>query len=313
MDPRTLTDRAHAALDRAAQARADDDGAGCLAALEEAWSLLLDRDQPSLFAKVAWRRAKAGYDFGDADAMLDAVTPLLEAGRPFEDHPPARRAMQPIATRWWDTRGYGDDRVARLWAAWAESYRREGDPWMAAQGEAQRAWHLACAGDHQALDALIERYLALDPRRFGTGPHRHPKAPDTPASVWWAQLDLVRTGLWAATWARRRERARDLLDALEDAAEAARLERPDEPWFLDPVLRAALAFGLDAPRGAYARAWLPALDRVDGPRGALHRSLARGLLHEDVEALEAAATQALEHHLGAERAGIGAFEGRERP
>jgi len=277
MDTRTLAERAHDLLDRAGAARAQGRAGACVEHLQDAADVLAGTELTTLHHKTCWRLAKAGYDFDQIDVMLDAVTPLLELGQPFAHVASARRALQPMATRWWDTRGYGDDRLARLWLAWAQAHRDDGDPWLEAQGHVQRAWHLACAGDVTALDATIERYLALDPRRFGSGPHRHPDAPDTPTSLWWAQLDLVRIGLWSCTWTGRRERARDLLDAMEDAAEAARLDRPDEPWFLDPVCRAAVAFDLPEVADAYLQDWVPAVQRVEHDRAGFHTALARGL------------------------------------
>lgn len=316
MDTRDVADRAHGLIDQASAARAGDDGAACITHLAAAQAVLLPAgEDPGLqpvLHKVSWRLAKAGHDFDRLDVMLDALDPLLDEARPalgtpFDHVRSARRALSPIARRWWDARGYGDDRIARLWLAWAETYRDEGDPWLEASGHAQRAWHLACAGDQDALDTIIERYLATDPKRFGSGPHRHPRASDTPSSVWWAQLELVRIGLWASAWTGRRRRAQDLLDALEDAAEAAALDRADEPWFLDPACRAALAFGLEDVLAAYAEPWLAALDRLEHPRAAFHRALAAGLVaghrghpEQAIEALQRAVRLADDGKFGAE-------------
>lgn len=307
MDERTRVDRAHAALDAASQARERGDVHACLEALGRAWDEAEGTSQDTLKARIAWRRSKAAFDVGEVDVMLDAVTPLLEQGDPFAHHPTGRRALLPISTTWWDTRGYQDPRLPRLWQAWVASYEAEGDPWMAAQGRARLAWHHACAGDQDALDAVIEHVLQQDPRSFGQGPHRHPSAPDTPSSVWWAQLELARTGLWAAVWHGRRDRARDLLDAMEDAAEAAELVRTKDPWFLDPIMRAALAFDLSEPLRSYRQAWLDALSSVDGPRGVFHRALASGVLalHDArpdiaVTALDEAVATAEEARIGVE-------------
>jgi hypothetical protein len=278
MTPRATIERAHALLDEAALARERRSHDRCLRLLTEAQELLRDTDDRALLGKVSWRLAKAAYDFGTPEQMLDAVTPLLEVGEAFAHHKPGRRAMAPISRRWWDTRGYADARVPRLWEACAASYRAEGDPWLEAMAHSQRAWHLACAGEHGALDQLIERYLATDPRHFGTGPHRHPDAPDTRASVWWAQLELVRTGLWAAAWSGRRDRARDLADAFQDAAEGAELDPASDPWFLDPLLRVALAFELDELLAATLDPWRHALAASDSDRAPFHLALGEGLV-----------------------------------
>lgn len=277
MTARATIERAHALLDQAAEARERRSHDRCLGALNEARDLLLDTPERALLGKVSWRLAKAAYDFGTPEQMLDAVTPLLEAGEAFAHHGPGRRAMAPIAKRWWDTRGYADHRVARLWEAWSDSYRAEQDPWMEAMGQAQLAWHLACAGDQTELDAIIERYLAMDPRAFGAGPHRHPDAPDTPSSVWWAQLELLRTGLWAAAWSGRRDRARDLADAIEDAAESAELDRAADPWFLDPLIRVGLAFDLREILDTWYAPWEATLSASDTPRARFHLALGRSL------------------------------------
>lgn len=278
MDSRAVADATHALLARAATARSDGDGAACVAHLTEAVQLLSQSDLRELLGKVCWRLAKAGYDFEQHDVMLDALAPVLGSDDPFAHAPGSRRALPAIATRWWDARGYADDRLNRLWGAWARVHEAEGDPWMAASGRAQQAWHRACAGDHAGLDELVEQYLALDPKRFGNGPHRHPDAPDTPSSVWWAQLELLRIALWSTVWSDRRERALDLLDALEDAAEAAELHRASEAWFLDPACRAAIAFDLHDVRDRYAEAWIASLSRLDHPRAPFHLALARGLV-----------------------------------
>lgn len=278
MDAQALADRAQVLLDEATRARTAGDGSGCVQALERARQLLQESPLEPQFHKVSWRLAKAAYDFGRPDTMLHAIAPLLDRGNPFTDSAAARRALAPISTRWWDSRGYADDRIAALWTAWADAYRKDGDPWMEASGRFQVAWHRACAGDHAGLDQIVEHYLALDPRRFGTGPHRHPRAADPAASVWWAQLELVRIGLWQAVWAHRADRAIELLDAMEDAAEAAEVVRHDEVWFLDPVCRAGLAFGWEAVVERYAMSWQATLDRLDHPRAEFHQALAIGLL-----------------------------------
>ncbi|MFK7929620.1 MAG: hypothetical protein AB8H79_15600 [Myxococcota bacterium] len=278
MDPRATADHVHTLLDQAGHARTQGRHAACIEHLTQAQAALSEADLPDVMSQVSWRLSKAHYDFGTPEGMLDAVTPLLEAGQPFHGNPGARRALSTIAKRWWDSRGYADDRVAKLWGAWAQSYADDSDPWMQASGETQRARHVACAGNNEELDSIIEHYLTLDPKRFGVGPHRHPSAPDTPSSVWWAQLELLRIGLWHATWSQRADRAIDLLDSLEDAAEAAEIDRASDPWFLDPACRAAIAFGWADVLERYSADWLRALRALDHPRAAFHLALATGSL-----------------------------------
>lgn len=311
MDTRSLADRADALLAQAGAARADGHGERCLLRLQQAAALVAGDDPQGPLAplrhRIAWRIAKAGYDFDDPDAMLDGLDPLLAEGAPFAHVPAGRRALAAIATRWWDTRGYADDRIPRLFDALARVHADEVDPWLAATARAKLAWHHACAGDLEALDAIIEHTLGLDPKRFGTGPHRHPSASDAPSSVWWAQLEVTRTGLWSAVWTRRRDRARDLVDALLDAAEAARLDVHSDVWFLDPLARAGIAFSLDDLVADVGTAWVDALDALDGPRPAFHHALAEGLLASHnahpayaIDALERALALADSHILGPE-------------
>jgi len=302
MDARARHDRAHALLRAAREATGAGRPAQQIAALAEAVLVLAATEERDLRVRVAWRYAKAAHDAGDLSALSASIDNLLATDDTMADAG-AIRAVSAISKRWWDTAGYRDDRPARLWLALSEHHRSAGDPWLAASAETQRTWHLACAGALDALDASVDDLLATDPRRFGAGPSRHPDAPDAPTSVWWAQLARLRTALWSAAWTGRPDRARDLLDALLDAADAAEVSIEADPWLIDPAMRAALTAGEGALIDRWASAWTATLSRRGEERAELHLALALGLTGEPDDAplhLERAAAIAADRSLGPE-------------
>jgi hypothetical protein len=302
MDARTRHDRVNDLLARAREAAIAGDAAARLRWSEEAAHTALDADEP-LAVRSAWRFAKAAHDTQDPAAALRALDHLLALPAALAADE-ALRALPALTQLVWDHAGYADPRPAEAWAALAVHHERTRDPWLAATARAQQAWHLACAGDHPGLDAIVDRMLSLDPRTFGDGPSRHPDAPDARGSVWWAQLAVLRTAAWSAAWAGRRRRAVDLVDALLDAAEAARVDVAADVWTIDPAARAALAGGEPGQIEALAGAWRARLARLEAPRAPLHRALAAALLdppsREAAHALGDAADRALADRVGPE-------------
>lgn len=305
MDARSRADQAHAYLEQARNARQRGDSASTLGSLHQAVQVLDPEDQAPLHARAGWRLAKAAFDFHDLGYLGIALDHLLVNELALDD-PSALRALPRLSQRWWDTAGYRDPRLSTLWQAWSTRRQEQGDPWLAATGHAHLAWSLACTGQLDALDDLTEHILSLDPRRFGDGPHRHPDAPDTRSSVWWAQLELLRPSLWSTAWSPRRDRARDLLDALLDAAAAADIEVASSAWDLDPAMRAAIANDLSAFVDRWAEPWIAGLRDLDHPRASFHLALAQGLLQArasqpaSIEALEVAASIAEASDIGPE-------------
>jgi hypothetical protein len=302
MDARARLDHAHRSLDLATAARQRGDGAACLQHLEQAYQLA--EGDAALVEKVAWRLSKAAFDFGTITQAFDALSPILAA--PFAYSSGPRSAVPELCTRWWDECGYRDPRPYQLWRATVESWRADGDPWMAAAATSRLAWGYACAGAWSDLDAVVEGTLQLDPRTFGEGPHKHPRAPDTPSSVWWAHIEVLRTALWATAWTPRPARAIDWLDAAADALAGASLPEDGDLWLLDASMRAAIANGLDVAPARQKR-WLHQLSDHAGPRGAFHRSIGQGVLAAQAERADEASNHfahaariAREHRLGPE-------------
>lgn len=264
-----------ALLARARGARAAHDVPGALAALREAQeaSEALDVAHP-LVARTAWRRAKAAFDVGATDEMLACLERVLTLEAPFADHPQGLRAVEPIARRWWDERGYGDARIPALWQAFVAAWRDGGDPWLAASGEAQLAWEWACSGELERLRQRLVVLGGMGPRDFGDGPTKHPRAADAPSSVWFAQMDLARTALRAAVWARDEALAREAHEVYADALAEAELDEDADHWFLETAGRAERTFGW---RGDLAERWLASAVRLEHPRARLHRALAEGV------------------------------------
>ncbi|MFT7517993.1 MAG: hypothetical protein ACI9MC_000117 [Kiritimatiellia bacterium] len=257
---------------QARQARAAGDMRGCLDALQRA-TQVVDKDVESmLHARLCWRLSKAAYDAGSPEQMLDAITPLIEANRAFSEHAPAMKAAEMITDRWWELRGYGDQRLLSMWADWSAVWRADDEPYMEAKGHIKGAWQRACFGDLDALQQLVQRYHAVTPSRFSKGSYRHPAAADTANSLPYVHLDLTRTALRAATWMHEERAARHMLDAFEDAMDESRQDRATDLWFMEPVLRAALAFGWREPLR-----WLPSyralLASLQHERAPFHRAL----------------------------------------
>ena len=269
--------RIEAHLAAARQCRLDDDPPGTRHALAQAVDEADQLGDPHWTAVCRWRAAKAAWDDQDAPAVLAFVDPLLALEDPFADYLAGLKAVEPATTLVWDTLGYGDPRPEQLWAAWTRHHRSVGDPYLAAMGEVKGAWARACQGDVDALHALLERWTAMTPRRFGTGPHRHAEAPDATSSLFWVQRDVARTALRGATWCLDERLAWMAAEALEDAMEDTGAVRLSDFWFLEPMCRAHLRFGgLDA--GGYLDAWRDAAQTLAHERAPFHRALQEGEL-----------------------------------
>lgn len=284
-----LREIARIGLEGARDARRRDDLPLAVAQLEAALAAAIELGDASLLATVCWRLAKARYDADDTAHMVASLAPLMggeleERGvwgvkrtvGPFDLYAPSLRALEPLARRHWDTEGYGLPLLAELWGAWSEAQAAAGEPFLAAWGDVQRAWQWACSGHREALEATVQRVVRLSPDHFQAGTHRHPAAPDGPASAPWLELDVARTALRSATWGGRERDALDAMDIMEDAAETAELRREADPWFLDAAVHAADRFGWDAVAERYIAAWAERITHTDVP--ATHQQLASGLL-----------------------------------
>jgi hypothetical protein len=267
--------RVETLLASAREARQAGDLARARDAISDAVTASEALEDPAWMAVSRWRLAKAAYDDGDPLAALDAVSPLLERGDPFADYPAGTKAVDPISCLAWDTLGYRDRRPEKLWTAWTALHRQQGDPFLAGMGEVRSAWPLACRGELEGLSRLLERWCGMTPRRFGTGPHRHPDAPDAESSVFWIQKDIARTVLRGATWAGAERLAWAASEVLEDAMEDTGTERSTDYWFLECISRAQLHFGWDDIAG-YTTAWIEQAAALTHARAPFHRALTAG-------------------------------------
>jgi len=249
----------------------------------------LDEAHP-LRSVVAWRRAKAAYDAGESEEILDALAAVLSTADPFAAYPQGLAAVEPIARRCWDELGYGLDAVEALWEAYIGAQQERGDPWLAACGRSQLAWSWACEGRLDELWQLLVEIGGLGPRDFGDGPTRHPRATDAATSVFFAQMDVARSGLRAAVWGRDERLGREADEVYADALAEAGVE-PDY-WYVECAARAALCFGW---RSELPSAWPGAAAALSHERADLHRALAAaevggewGALRHAVPAADAA-------------------------
>lgn len=271
MNEEQLRAQITAALHDAKDARVRQDLGAREAALVQAREGAARLGDAALLGVACWRLAKLRYDAGEAEGLIDALAPLVqlkveERGvwgvkqqvGPFDHYEAGLRALPAIARRHWDHLGYAHPIVEQLWLAYSEAQRQRQDPFLAAWGDVQRSWQLACTGRLDELVALTLTYARLTPARFGPGPHRHPRADDAASSVHWVQVDLARTLLCAATWLHDEPRAWEAMELLEDAAEDAGLERSVDFWFLDAVLRSAGRFA----RTEIVERYLPAYEAV---------------------------------------------------
>ncbi len=209
-----------------------------------------------------------------------AARPLRGLVHPFAGHPAGGPAAEPIARAIWDSAGYSDELVAWLWSKYRAHHIAHKDPFLAACGDLQLAWHRACRGELEQVSRLMLNYSLMTPSAFGDGPHRHARAPDAPSSLHFVQMDLARTALRAATWSGDEALATEAWDTYEDALADAELTR-DEPWFLDATQRAAARFGWDGPPFAADQPrWIAAMATLEHPRAALHRQLVDAVLSD---------------------------------
>lgn len=288
-----LRARVQFGFEAARAARERSDTTARLAALDDAHAAALALRDVSLLSTAAWRLAKARYDGGLNDQLIEPLAPLVserwrarslwgtrEVVGPFDHYEQGLAALAPLSRRHHDHVGYGGDVLPALWDAWVAVRERREEPVLVAWGQVQRAWWMACTGRLDSLFELVHRYTVLPPSAFAHDRHRHARAPDPPGSLPWVQLDLARTLLHAATWAGVDKLAAEALDHLEDAAEDAELDRHGDFWFLDAILRASERFGWGSePTYASAYAHLTAqgdVPEVHRLRGAALLARARG-------------------------------------
>ncbi len=294
-------------LSDARQARGSGDLSACAEALERAGLTALElADDHPLRQVVAWRRSKVAFDRDAPLQALHAIEEVLAGPDPFAHYPNGLNAAEPLAAAVWDAHGYGFDAIDRLWRAYSATHRQRGDPFLAAMGDVQRGWQLACSGQLSALSKLLDAYGALTPKSFGDGPHRHARAEDAPTSVFWIQMDLARITLRAATWSRDRSLAHDALEVYEDALSEAGETRLSVYWFVECAGRAALAFGW-SDLSDVVDAWWRTAPALDHPRAPLHQALALAAAHHDtgqhsaaIDAYADAVHQAHRLHAGPE-------------
>ena len=166
---------AEAHLRDATTARHEGRGEDCCAALVLAQQAAEQAESPALLARVSWRLSKAHFDFGDPVSMMDAIDPLID-DNPFTWYKQGLQAVEPMARRYWDVVGYGNDAVLRLLRAWSQHYREAGDPFLEATGRVQQGWHLACSGNLDGLRSTFQRLNRLTPRDLASSPYRHSDA-----------------------------------------------------------------------------------------------------------------------------------------
>ncbi len=267
-DPERLRADVQQALRDARVARESGDVAGRLDALARARDAAEGlTDDPSLFAAACWRLAKARYDAGVHDTLLDAVRPLLAEGRhakgmfgvrtpagPFDHYEPGVQAVAPLARRVADHLGYADPDLARLWdalAAWAGT-RHEG--FLHAWARTERAWIDAATGAIAAVRTTAHAVSAMRPGE-GVGEHRHPRAARALDSIPWLQVDMARTRLRAEAWHGEARGAADALEELLDACAGVDLPPHHDPWVLDAILHADREHGLTEIADGWRAAW----------------------------------------------------------
>jgi len=224
-------------------------------------------------ALPVWRLAKAAYDFDRPATLAGAVRALIRLQHPFEGYPARRAAAPLIAARLWDTEGY-QSHTLELMVMLERAHASVGDGYLAALAVVHQAWHLACTGQLDTLNALATRYSSMTPRVFGRGPTKHPEAEDSSLSLYWIQADLARTQLRANTWGGLEVEAKQAATGYERAMAMAGRDRWRNFWYVDPVCRAADQFGWATPAFASWSRLLPAVESAH----ATHHDLASGVL-----------------------------------
>lgn len=241
-------------------------------------------ENPEQIVLAGWRLAKLRWDLGQDD-VLDALDDALALPDPFFDYPQALTAVESIARRAWDTRGYGDPRVIRLWDAYTQAQFAQGDAYLAYAGQVQRAWHLACRGLTVELShQLTQAHDHWSTASIAASPTRHPDAPSAEASLPFLFRDLAYTACWGGLWADDQPLCQRALRLYEDALDDIAPET-DPWWFVECQGRYALQYGGVA---AHVDAWLTRSASLQGPRARYHRLMATGLTGAPSELREAA-------------------------
>lgn len=265
--------RIEAALAAARAARAREDLPAARGLLDDVspHAEELDLDHP-LRHRLAWRRAKVLFDLGDAPGAVALLEPIAHA--PFAHYPSGLDACATLAQAVWSQAGYGLPALRGLLEAAHRAHEGAGDPYRALQSLVWRSWDLACAGDLDELQGVLEHFVHLHPDDLAGGPTRHSRATDAATSVPWLQQDLARTALRACTWAREPHLVDAAEDLLETSADDAGLDREREYWFVEPIAMARIRLGRPDPDD-YAGAWVTLAPGLKHPRAGYHRALAR--------------------------------------
>lgn len=279
-DPEWLRVRAQEALREAREARERGDESARLRALEQAREAADPvQDDPTLFAAACWRLARARYDNGLHEHLLEAVAPLLDTHRrvrgtfgvrrvvgPFDAYEPALRAVGPLARAVADHHGYHDPTLRALWTALSEWAEREQDGYLRWWSVVERAWVDAVTGRIDEVRAVSHQVSALRPSA-GLSQHRHTRASRPEQSVPWLQVDMARTRLRAEVWAGDRRGALDSVEEILDACAGVDLAPHHDPWVLDALRHAHLAYDLPRVPDAWRRGWdaLPEMPELPEP------------------------------------------------
>jgi hypothetical protein len=284
-------------MDEGRRARASDASRACLEALAQAQlgAESLDSAHP-LVQICAWRRAKAEYDFGPPNALLDALDPILGQEDPFAHYPAGRDGVERLTQRHTDHLGYQDPRLDVLWSRWIDAHKRLGDIYSAEMGAMHLTWIRACRGDLDHLTQEIHRISALSQRAFASSTSRHVDAEDAGDSVFHVQRQVARAVLTGAIWSHDERLGWVAWQLFEDAMEESGADRDADFWYLSTVGRAAHLFGWDE-----ARSVMPPLRRHLSTRPQdVHTALTRGDIDGEVSALLWAADEAIRTHAGFE-------------
>lgn len=227
-----------------------------LSAVDQAWAAaaFLETDHP-LRVRVAWKRAKAHADFGEASALVACIEPVLNEAL-FTD-PSGVRGAAALARSHQDALGYGNPTIRGLWTRLA-SHHRSDDRYRWATAMLELGWDAACRGDQPVVEHTLGTVSTLTPNDLVGSLSRHPEASDGPESAHWLHLDAAHTSLRAAVWAGERARAVSALGSCAHALEELALPSPP-PSIFEAQQECHLHFGTPAPPG-----FLESLDGLSG-------------------------------------------------
>ncbi len=236
-----------------------------LATASQALDQLDDRagDHP-LPVVVAWKRAKAEYDFGRPEQVVRHLDGVVDRADLFDAWPPGVLGAEQVARAHQDTVGYGDPTVIALWERLSTFHRDHGDRYRSARAALELAWDAACRG--LPTTPFLQPLASLLPSDLKGGPSWHPDAADAASSLPWLTLDAAHTGLRAAIWSGDVHEIPHALDDLQHALD----ELPGQPGaYLWTALAEAHHHGVGPPVSApatsgFEAAWLAALSTGQG-------------------------------------------------